>query len=94
MSERNRRDETAALQMMLPDGAGRCLVYRQCTLARHHTEGHVFTPRPSEVPPPAAHPVGACFADIADMNVEWTFCPFCGGTLHFAATRPDRGAGA
>lgn len=29
------------------------------------------------------HPVGACFADIADMGEEWTFCPFCGGRLHY-----------
>lgn len=29
----------------------------------------------------STHPIGTCFADIADMGEEWTFCPFCGGTL-------------
>jgi uncharacterized protein with PIN domain len=34
------------------------------------------------------HPVGGCFADAADMNEEWTFCPFCGGRL----ARPEQKA--
>ena len=25
---------------------------------------------------------GVCAYDIADMNIEWTYCPFCGGRLH------------
>lgn len=30
---------------------------------------------------PVRHELGECFADVFDMNIEWTYCPFCGGRI-------------